>query len=601
MFLISKQSPLLNCLLNNRFFFPVVVAIIITLALLPYYSGGTLLFGGEGNVFLNYTEHLHTHQYQWFSQYGFGYQSMAPGANGANVLLLMLVENLTGSIAITSFTLFFSIYFLPFLGMYLLSLEVGAKPLQAFLCASFYLLNPFYMCWLTNLNQFNIVAGAVLPFNFWVIHKYYDDNLKLFLYFGVISTLFASGYTNPPLHAIVQIATLVSVYIVSYHKNDRFLLIKFLKKYALTLISFILFNSWWLISLLNSVAAAMQIYSVSFAEDWLAATVSGAGSPLAKGLALAHIVPPIGSDFYGDFYGSGVSIIVSLIPIVMVMWLIFFTRSNHLIRLNLHILCLVLATLFLIKGSAPPFGIVYQLMFKYVPFFNIFKSPVEKFGLLLVFLFSILVLFVLMGCNDEKKQKKARSILGGYLLFCFIPVVSGHLVPEIDVKIGHVSRKYTDKIKYASTRKYINKDFLIYKTLSLPGMGNYQVLMENSRNKLYSGLDPIRYNIYKPYIAPEEGPQAVAIFKNFMNSSLFSILGLFNVHKLVVNGDSMPWFGTIGAREPEKLRERLNGLPAVNFENISIHTNLEHFVPVLYSPSQIFYLKHVVEKQDNDT
>ena len=66
------------------------------------------------------------------------------------------------------------------------------------------------------------------------------------------------------------------------------------------------------------------------------------------------------------------------------------------------------------------------------------------------------------------------------------------------------------------------------------------------------------------------------------------LLGIFNVHKLVINGNSIPWFGTIGPREPNIIRERLKGLPVINFGNISIHTNLENFIPIIYSPSKIF-------------
>jgi len=572
------------------------MASMLSLALLPYYTDGTWVFGGEGNVFLDFTELLHNFQYQWLSQHQFGVESVVPGANGANTIALALFENLTGSIALTNFSLVFLIYFLPFFGMYLLSLQVGAKPFPSFLYASFYLLNPFYLSWLTGLNQWNQMAGAVLPFNFLIIHKYYDDNLKLFLFFGIISTLFASAYTNPPLHAIVHIASLISVYIVSYHKNGRFLLKEFIKKYTLIFISFFLFNSWWLINLVNSLGSfAIQAHAYTeTSQAWLVETVRRAESPLAKGLILTHASDPSGSTFLGFFYDFWISLIVCLIPIILVIWLMFFNRQNHLIRLNIQILCLTLGSLFLLKGTFPPFGFIYQLMFKYIPLFNMFRSPIAKFGLLFIFLFSILILFVSQGSKDQKNLKKTQSFLGVYLLFCLIPMISGNLIPENKINIYadgkeiYASRKYTDKPEYVSTRKHINKQYLFFRTLSLPGMGNYQILMNIQQDKFYTGMDPIRYNIDKPFIAPEDGPHASAIYNNFMGENLMPLLGIFNIHKLVVNGNSIPWFGTIGPREPNIIRERLKGLPVINFGNISIHTNLENFIPIIYSPSKIF-------------
>jgi len=592
-FQIKKSYTSLKSLIMNRFHYPVAMATIIILALLPYYTNGTMVLGGEGNVLLDFTEHLHAHQYQWASQLVFGFPHMAPSANGANTILLMLVENLTGSVQITNFFLLFLIYFLPFLGMYLLALEVSSKPFIGFLCASFYLLNPFFLFWLTSLNQFNVLAGAILPFNLWIIYKNYNSNLKMFLHFGIISTLFSSAYTNPPLHGIVQISTLISVYIVSYQKNDRFIASEFFKKYSIILSSFILFNAWWLFSLLYSVTSALQIYSASFAKSWLEQTIASAESPLAKGLIFTQALGPAGWDFFGSFYNLGISIIICLIPVVLVVSIMFFSREKTLGRLSIYILILALGALFLSKGTNPPFGFIYKLLFNHVPFFNIFKSSLEKFGLLFIFLFSVLLLFVLNSCQNSNTLKKTFTILGLYLLFCLTPIISGNLIPEIDLKsYGKVSRKYIDKPKYIAARKNINEDHLIYKTLSLPGMGNYQVLMKNYQNNLYSGLDPVRYNIFKPFIASEDGAQANIIYNNFMKDNLFALLGLFNVHKLIVNEDFIPWFGTIGP-EPQKIHERLKSLRMTSFDNISIYTNLKNFTPILHSPPQLFIINHL--------
>ena len=76
---------------------------------------------------------------------------------------------------------------------------------------------------------------------------------------------------------------------------------RFFKKYSIILSSFILFNAWWLFSLLYSVTSALQIYSASFAKSWLEQTITSAESPLAKGLIFTQALGPAGWDFFGSF------------------------------------------------------------------------------------------------------------------------------------------------------------------------------------------------------------------------------------------------------------------------------------------------------------
>ena len=67
---------------------------VLTLALSKYYIDGSLILGGEGGNVLNFTEHLKSTSYQWFSVYGQGMINLAPSGTGANILLLALIENI---------------------------------------------------------------------------------------------------------------------------------------------------------------------------------------------------------------------------------------------------------------------------------------------------------------------------------------------------------------------------------------------------------------------------------------------------------------------------------------------------------------------------
>lgn len=577
---------------QNSVFYPLLFAGILTLALLPYYVDGTIILGGEADLVLDFSIHWKAVAYQWISRYYFGIPSLVSGSNGANALFHLLVQVLSGNQAVTNFFFVFPLYYAPFLGMYLLATQFKAKPYLAFLISASYVINPFYLPWLTNLNEWNVYAGAMLPLLFWVVLRYYHDNLKLFLFYGLVTTVFSFAYTNQPFNAIINIASIISVYIVSYYYNKRFLMFEAIRKYLLIFSAFLLFNSWWLINLFYSVGYAQRLYreSGSFSEDWLLSTVSSINAPLAKAFLLRQIVNNANEDFFGYFYHTPLSLIVTLIPLLLIVGGIFFTRETGSYKLNINIFIIVLIALFLTKGAAQPFGGIYLFLFKNLPFFNIFKTPVEKFGLLYIFLLTVLLLFVLHSCREQKVYRKAIILFSGYLFFCFIPVLTGNIIPDGNMNAtGVMSRRFVDKPEYRAAREDINKDKLDYRTLSLPGMGNYQVLMDNYGGKKYTGLDPILNNTDKPYtIAIDENEKV--IYRNLGDDSSDALLSLFNIGKLVINGEFIPWFGITGP-DADSLRHKFENLPKKEFGNIAVFDNAENFVPHLYIPSSYWIIE----------
>ncbi|SVE04996.1 uncharacterized protein METZ01_LOCUS457850, partial [marine metagenome] len=146
----------------------------------------------------------------------------------------------------------------PFAGMYLVAFELGAKPYLCALIALFYTINPFTTEFLISINQWNNFALSLMPILFWVVLRYYHDNLKLFLFYGSTSALFSFAYTNYPLNAIINISTIFAVYIVSLYRNERFLFFEFIKKYSLVFSAFLIFNCWWLLNIFMAVGSALS-------------------------------------------------------------------------------------------------------------------------------------------------------------------------------------------------------------------------------------------------------------------------------------------------------------------------------------------------------
>ena len=570
--------------------------LVLTLALSKYYFGGSLILGGEGNNVLNFTEHLNSHSYQWFSLYGQGMMNFVPSATGVNILVLALLENITKNPFITNFMSVFFLYYLPFLGMYLATREINLRPLTAFLVALFYLINPTTLQYLINLNQWNASVVSVMPFLFWITLRFYKDNLKLFLFSGATTALFSFAYTNQPLGIIVNLSSLISLYIISFHLNKKMIYSEFLKKYLIVLSAFILFNSWWLLNIFYATKDAIFYYSQGDTQTWLMQTVDSAAAPILKCLTLTILTTDYGTDFIGNLHNSFPGHIIKFIPITLVVWIFFISRQIQQKKIISRIFLLTLFTIFFTKGPNPPFGELYLFLFKYFPLFNIFKSPIEKFGLLYIFLFTLLLLFIFLNIKNAKDSRIFHFFIGGYLIFCFIPIATGNIIPDQNLPLhirdhGKVTRKYVDKFEHVNFKTAIIQEKLNYKIMSFPGMGNYQVLIKTGEDVNYTGWDPLVRNINKGFLQPVFGNYITEFYIALEQDSSQKLFGMLNIGKLLVNPDSIPWFGYVGSGDTSLIRKRFENLPEEKFGNLSVFNNHKNFLPVVYSPRNMFIIQ----------
>lgn len=540
---ISKKSYL--------FFIFIFIAILI-LALLPYYQNGCVILGGEGGYVLNFKTYFSQFGFSWHpSLFGAGSPNRTPMLSGLNIVFLRLIEIFTKSEVLANFFLIFSLFFFPFFGMFLVARYFRATPFTAFLCSLFYLVNPLVIYELNSLNQWNVFSIAVMPLFFWVVIKYYKQNLKLFLAFGLMSAACAFAFTNPPMFVIVQIALFFSVGFASYYHEERFTFIKVMKKYVLIFISLIVFNLFWVLSVIVALLTAEKVYAQSFADQWLNITVRGAFPILARMFSFTVLIGQnTGYDFYAFWYNTFLSRFISLIPLLIVVYFIYFVKiEKKKMKLNLAVLVSLLTVLFFVKGNAHPFGFIYMFLYKKVPFFSFFKTPVEKFGLLYVFIFSLLLLRVMIDYRNNRFYRKAKASLFFYLVFCCVPLMRGQIISDLKTtETDYVSRRYLDKEAYKAFREDINKDPYLYRILCLPGVGNYQVFLPNENGKFYSGIDPVVMNIDKTAMTSYTGMKLADILFYHLKDvkSRDQILAFFNIDKILINEDSVPWFGYVG-------------------------------------------------------
>lgn len=576
-------------ILNNRAFFLLLYAAILVFALIPYYTNGCLILGGEGNYVLSFSTYLGKCSFTtWFSDYSVGIPNMSPSGVGLNIILLSLIEKISGSIQITNFILIFSIYFLPFLGMFLVGKQINATPFISFAISLFYVINPFMLNYLTSLNQWNVFSVSAMPFFLWSILKYYKTNFKLFFCFGFISMCFSLANTNQPMLVIIQVSISTSILFACHYFNSEFIFREIFKKYFTLIVSFILFNAWWILTLFMVVPAGLKYYTRSFAVSWLNITVADAGATIAKAFTLSSGIPNNPSyNFFNFWYNTVFARFMLLVPIFIVVYFVLLGKNSKARNLlNMTILAILLVVLFFAKGNGPPFGFIYNFMFRYVPLFYIFKSPLGKFGLLYIFILSILLLFIMADIRDQKFYRHVRLSFIFYLFFLSVPIITGNIIPDYSLgDLGYASKKYKDKEEYVQFRREVNDDISEYRILSLPGTGNYQLCFPNYGNKHYTGIDPVLMNTKKPFIAPEHN---LLLYDDISSNNYRKLLGIYNIRKIMINEDLVPWFGNVGIGDVQELKNIFSEyMISKTWGSVALYDNKDNFLPRIYGVSTL--------------
>lgn len=562
----------------NYNLFLLLYVILLVFSLSGYYKSGNIVLGGEGDFSLDFNVHFNTYSYAWFEE-ATGVFGTSLNAEFLNIYLLKTIQNLSGNENLTNFILIYLIYFLPFLGIFFVCKELKISAPLSFGISLFYVVNPFTLNHLYSLNQWNTAILFSVPIFFWIILRYFNNNFKLFFYFGFISFMFAFTNVNQPLALVQQISILVSVIIIYYYLNHDISLTQIIKKYIIVFTSFILFNIWWILNWFYVLTDAKKMYTQSFAISWL--NSQGLDPIFWKIFTFTQI-----NNYFSDNYNSTLASFLMLIPISII--ILYMGINKRPKKIILYLTLLLLVTVLLVNGVRYPLGYIYEYLVLNNFIFSTFKTPTEKWGVLYIFLFSLLLIFVLNEFRKETYYKYINIIFVIYLIFISIPFFTGNLIPDYKIgEIGVGSRSYTYKVEYQNLREQINNDDLEYRLLSLPGSGNYQVMLPISGNKYYTGIDPLIYNINKPSITAT-GNNVFAnydiLFNNISSPNYNKFLSIYNIKKIVIETDMYPWFGFKQKENISELERIFDKTMMYKKDgSLIIFDNKDNFLPRIYT------------------
>jgi len=580
----------------NRRILIVVGFLLLLFSLIILFSKNYLLLGGEGNYFLNSLVTKDLYRYTWISTNS-GVGSPNPILNYSFIIFdfFYWLQYLGISIKIINTLAVFLIYALPFTAViWLLNRVLKVSFIISLFLSLFYILNPFSAYHLQGMMFFNVAPLFVLPLLFGVLYKYYKNSFKLFFCFGILSGFFSFSLANVPYLGILHIFLLFSLIIIHFQnlsKSSFSNLRLVLKNFFILEMSFLLFNAWWFINLVRiQLQDIKNFYTVQTAVSFASSTMEFTGI-MGRIFSLKMMTPLTQSRgyFFSDYYNGTVISIISFIPFFLLL-LSFVGRgldSKISEKTKKYVLVFwILLIFFLNKGVSKPFEYVYAWMLSNIPLFLIFKSPLEKFSVLFVFLLTISLISVF-----NKKWHYYLFII--YLVTCSIPFLTLNFIPDFRFQDGrYISRKYTYKEGYFNVREMLNKSKLDYRALSLPGSLNYQVTMlDHDGNRYYQGMDPFVYSVNKPFIAAYSTSDPLSnmnsLYNNFSNESIEErLLNIYNVKRIVINKDIYPAFGF---REREDIGQLTDifekNSKKQNSDSVSIFSRSD-FLPHFYVPEQ---------------
>jgi len=398
---------------------------------------------------------------------------------------------------------------------------------------------------------------------------------------------------NTPFILITILSNILIVFYFGISKNINFSKQLFL--IASLVITFVLTNLWWLSLLLDYRQEGAAILSTIDVSRW---AVDSSRNAHIFNLLTNNFTPSLAgrSIAYPAFLESSIIIwLYVFFPLIFLAYLVKNFKTPHIA----YLLIVYFAIMFLVKGTQAPFGSIYLFMLKYIPYFGVFKTPAEKFGVLFLF-WQAFILSITF--------KKNMHIVVGALIIILLayPSYTGNLFPDISTNKG-IKLKARQKVpwSYKEVAAIINEDEFNGRVLLLPLVRNYQVTY-NSTN--YRGLPFLKTMIKKPLIGNWniERDNAFLFLKNLNNEPVFSAWAKrFNINWIVLNkdlGSQLTKNPSDGIIDIELMLNSGEGYKRVGeFGNLILYKAKikenskeiasEGIVPHIYSPSKVSIVK----------
>ncbi len=401
-----------------------VTSILALILVCSWFKDGDLMGYAEGALpFYKISRYLDQTSYAWTAHPGLGNISLITTASKPTYQLLTLIQDSGIAGYQIQAAVFWFLLVSAGVGIYLFTKEFFPELPEKylFLAILFYWFNPISLVniWNRFLLNYIFFFGALPLLCFLFIKglraKSYFWGLLLITTIGIYSYIFSYLAFSLLIWIAFGIFTL---FFILLEKESRVWLF-YLKYVILVFVLFVLSNSWWISQLLTFQSSFG--FDKSFQELFNTASNLGVLDAISQKLGnLTHIFRMSHAYFFTQPSMEWVKLFNYPLLVAVeyfIFGIIFYSFIKNYQEKSFFLLGSILfLVIFLVKGSNPPFGEVYSLLFQNLSFLQVFRNPFEKFGylqsMLEASLFAISLYYL-----QKKKFPLRRQYL--YLFFFF--------------------------------------------------------------------------------------------------------------------------------------------------------------------------------------
>jgi len=554
----------------------IVVTLIIIVSSISFKWSDSLIAGGDVFFPIKFNNILKSWSFSWMPNQYLGTLGITYINNIFPFLIYGSVLQFFGSplILIQKIWIFLLISIAAFSLFYLLT-QIGVKKVHSIVPAILaYILSPVHIILYSPPQYPAILLYSTLPMYLAIFIKGLEvkDNNKYIAYFGILAFFTILVGNNPP--AFITYYILISFYFLFELVITSFIDLKNKIIFFMKIIFVsILINIFWISNLMF---VPHEFISAEMTSKWVERTSVNAD--------LINLIRMVGSwNFwakafgspcfpYAEWYRSAEGEFIGTLIFLLTSLSILFSRKKN--RKIMFFSVLVVTSLFLSKGSKPPFGDIYLWLYDIFFILKPFREPFAKFMPLFVLSCSVLLGWLIEVLSTEIKQKKLLILIT--ILICTLiisygwPFFTGDIIPK---ERGYFpGREVILPSYWFNTSDYINehisKDSRI---LLLPKNLFYQMHYFWWGDGYY-GEDPSKYFVLKPMVSEDPKGKyikpkfAVEFINNFYQNYLkkdfpmWKPLALMNVNYILHRKD-LDWthIGKIkgSLEEPKVVKEKL--------------------------------------------
>lgn len=416
----------------------------------------------------------------------------------------------------------------------------------------FYWFNPFSMVnvWNRFLNNF-FIFYMLLPASLLFFLKGLQSRRYIYaLFIGLISAVFSYALTSIAFNLLLWLVffyTSIFYIFTSTDKRKRFFIINF---FCLSLFYFCLINLWWISQIFSYVytGSFSVVEQTSFSSDKNIDIFTSLSKRLGN---LIYLLRFEHATFFGPDSEIEWVILYKFPPVVFFCFVIslliflplFLGRKNSSV---LYLGGLAILSIFMAKGSNPPFGELFNFTFIKFSFLQALRNAFEKFGFLLQLACSSLFAFGVYTIH-EKINKKLKKFLYLIVLLWLVvifgfPYWTGLIFTGSEIPINIPSIGYQVKVPdyYKSASDWLDRQVGDFRFVALPLGGEgitYNWEKGYAGVELSNQLFPVKsisFQTNTPFYYDISGD----LEKAFLNKGDFTkIMNILNAKYIMLRGD----------------------------------------------------------------